>query len=828
MRIFMALASMFTVHSVFALEPMPSGQLELALEKLNTLGSVLYVAAHPDDENTKLITSLANADKVRTTYLSLTRGDGGQNLLGVDLGDKLGLIRTQELLAARRIDGGEQRFSRAKDFGYSKTPEETLQIWGREAILSDLVWVIRSTRPDVIITRFSLEPGFTHGHHTASTILAKEAFTAAADPKAFPEQLDKVEPWAAKRLLWNTSSWYYRQRKIPFDPTGLLAVDTGSYSPLLGASYPEIAAKSRSSHKTQGFGATPELGASMEYFVPLDDQPTGDSLFAGIDMTWKRVPDSAPVAAAITKAIAAFSPENPSLAVPDLIAAHRALSQLPDQFWRTQKLHEIELVIAACLGLDVESLSSQPSAVVGGEITLTLNAIQRSPLPVAIEFLSPEGAPFTPKHGPRQEPQTLVANQLLQITQPYRLPDQLETSQPYWLREPSKPGRYTVDDAAQIGSPENPPTLPIQARLTVDGYPLTFTLPTTFNKNDPVHGEMKEPFIVTPPAMVNLSESTQIFGNSDPRKITARVIAETEIAGGQLRFLVKDGWQVEPASVSFDAKAGEERNFEATLTPPREAGQSTLRAELVLNGKTYHRGFERIAYDHIPVQTIFPTAEAKTVVLDVKTAGERIGYIPGAGDEIPEALRRIGYQVDKLSEADMEAKDLASYDAIVLGIRALNTNDRIAFFLPALFAYAKAGGVVILQYNTDRNLKAENFSPFPLTLSRNRVTDETATMTVLAPKHPVLNFPNTITAADFDGWVQERGLYFASEWDPAFTPIFSAHDSGEEPLEGGLLIAKYGSGWFVYSGLSWFRQLPAGVPGAYRLFANLVSLGHAP
>ncbi len=823
MRTFLALASMLTLHSAHALEPVPSGQLALALEKLNTLGSVLYVAAHPDDENTKLITYLANEAKVRTTYLSLTRGDGGQNLLGVDLGEKLGLIRTQELLAARRIDGGEQRFSRAKDFGYSKTPEETLQIWGKEAILSDLVWVIRSTRPDVILTRFSLEPGFTHGHHTASALLAKEAFTAAADPKAFPEQLDKVEPWAPKRLLWNTSSWYYRQRNIPFDPTGLLAVDTGIYSPLLGASYPEIASKSRSTHKTQGFGATPKLGESMEYFIPLDGKPTSDLLFSGIDMTWKRVPDSAPVAAAITKAIAAFSPESPSLAVPHLIAAHQALSQLPDQFWRTQKLHELEQVIASCLGLDVESLSSRPSAAVGGEITLTLNAIQRSPLQVAIEFLSPEGTPIPPG----QDPQTLAANQLLKITQAYRLPDQLEISQPYWLKEPSEPGRYTVSDAAQIGSPENPPTLPIQARLTVSGYPLTFTLPTTFNKNDPVHGEMKEPFILTPPAMVNLSESTQIFGNSDPRKITARVIAQSPITGGQLRFLVKDGWRVEPESLSFDAKTGEELTFEASLIPPQEAGQSTLSAELVIDGKTYRRGFERIAYDHIPVQTIFPTAEAKTVVLDVKTAGERIGYIPGAGDEIPDALHRIGCQVDELSEADMQAKNLAPYDAIVLGIRALNTNDRIAFFLPALFEYAKAGGVVILQYNTDRNLKAETFSPFPLTLSRNRVTDETAAMTVLAPEHPVLNFPNTITSADFDDWVQERGLYFASKWDPAFTPIFSAHDPGEDPLQGGLLIAKHGSGWFVYSGLSWFRQLPAGVPGAYRLFANLVSLGHA-
>jgi len=823
MRAFLAAASLLTLHSARALEPIPSGQLALALEKLNTLGSVLYVAAHPDDENTKLLTYLANEARVRTTYLSLTRGDGGQNLLGVDLGEKLGIIRTQELLAARKIDGGEQRFSRANDFGFSKTAEETLQIWGKEAILSDLVWVIRSTRPDVILTRFSPEPGFTHGHHTASTLLAQEAFTAAADPKAFPEQLKTVEPWTPKRLFWNTSLWHYRQRNIPFDPTGLLAVDTGTYSPLLGASYAEIAARSRSAHKTQGFGATPELGEAREYFIPLDGKPPGDSLFSGIDLTWNRVPDSAPVAAAITRAIAAFSPENPSRAVPDLLAAHQALSKLPDQFWRTQKLAELERVIAGCLGLDVESLSARPSAVAGEEIPLTLNAIQRSPHKVSIEFFTPDGTLIAPE----KSPHLLPDNRLLQIHHTFRIPDHLEISQPYWLREPSEPGRYTVTDAAQIGSPENPPTLPIPIRLTVDGHPLEFTLSTTFNKNDPVHGEMKEPFIVTPPAMVNLSESPQIFGNAEPRKFTARVIARSKITGGQLRFSVQDGWRVEPETIAFAAQPGEELTFEATLIPPKKAGQSTLSAELIIDGKTYRRGFERIAYDHIPVQTIFPTAEAKVVVLDVKTAGERIGYIPGAGDAIPEALRRMGYTVDELTETDMQTENLARYDAIVLGIRALNTNTRIPFFLPALFQYSQAGGVVIVQYNTNGNLKTPDFSPFPLTLSRGRVTDETAPMQVLAPEHPVLNSPNTITAGDFDHWVQERGLYFASEWDPAFTPIFSLHDPGEPPLQGGLLIARYGSGWFVYSGLSWFRQLPAGVPGAYRLFANLVSLGHA-
>jgi hypothetical protein len=288
---------------------------------------------------------------------------------------------------------------------------------------------------------------------------------------------------------------------------------------------------------------------------------------------------------------------------------------------------------------------------------------------------------------------------------------------------------------------------------------------------------------------------------------------------------VEDGWQIDPTTIPFDAAPGTEISMEATLTPPAKASQAALSAELLIDGKTYNRGFERIAYDHIPVQTIFPPAQIRVVSLDVKIAGEKIGYIPGAGDAIPEALGRIGYTVDTLAESDMNPDTLARYDAIVLGIRALNTNERIGFYMPALFDYAAKGGVVILQYNTHRNLKTDTFSPYALTLSQDRVADETAEMRVLAPEHPVLNTPNQISSADFDGWVQERGLYFASEWDAAFTPILSANDPDEKPSEGSLLIARHGEGWFVYSGLSWFRQLPAGVPGAYRLFANLVSLG---
>lgn len=823
MRTLLVAASLcFILHPVRAIEPLPIGQLELELNKLQKLGSVLYVAAHPDDENTKLITYLANGALMHTAYLSLTRGDGGQNLLGADLGEKLGIIRTQELLAARRIDGGSQWFSRANDFGYSKTPEETLRIWGREEILADMVWVIRSMRPDVIITRFAMEPDFTHGHHTAATWLAMDAFAAAADPSRFPQQLTSVEPWAAKRLIWNTSTWFYQRRNLTFDPTGLLSVDTGVYNPLLGASYAEIAARSRSAHKTQGFGATAELGVSMEYFIHLAGDATTNTILDGIDTSWNRVPDSAPVADAIGKAITAFSPRDPAQSVPHLIEAHRALSALPDQVWKSRKLHDLERVIAACLGLDVESVSGTPSAVPGSELTVNLNAIQRSTLDVRFTFATPRAESVI------DEPSPLPPNQLVNIKRTVQLPADLETSQPYWLRESHEIGRYEVAEQDLIGTPENTPALPIEVNITIDGYPLRYTIPTAYKYNDPVHGEVKEPFVLTPPAMVNLPASPRIFSGANSEKITARIVARSAITNGQLKFMVEDGWRIDPASIEFNAAPGEEVSVDAVLTPPPEASQSVLGAELVVEGNVYGRGFERIDYDHIPVQTIFPSAQIKVVSLDVKIAGERIGYIPGAGDAIPAALERIGYIVDTLVESDMRSDTLARYDAIVLGIRALNTNERIGFYMPALFDYAAKGGVVILQYNTHRGLKTDTFSPYAFTISQERVTDETAEMRMLAPDHPVLHEPNTISDADFDNWVQERGLYFASEWDTAFTPIFSANDPEEKPSDGGLLIARHGEGWFVYSGISWFRQLPAGVPGAYRLFANLVSLGHAP
>lgn len=806
-----------------AIEPLSSGKLELSLKKLDNLSSVLYLAAHPDDENTSLITWLANEAMAETTYLSLTRGDGGQNLLGPDLGEKLGIIRTRELLTARKIDGGQQRFTRAIDFGYSKTPEETLDIWGKDAILADVVWTIRLVRPDIVITRFSPEPGHTHGHHTASTWLAQEAFEAAGDPEHFPEQLKWVEPWTPKRLLWNTSPWFYRRRDVEFNPENLLSVDTGHYNPLLGAAYPEIAAKSRSSHKTQGFGATAELGSATEHFEHLDGEPAEDSLFDGIETGWNRVPNSDKTAEFIHAAQEKFHPEKPWKAIPDLLAARRELKTLPDGFWRSRKMDALDEAIANCLGLDLEVLSNRRSGHPGSEVELTINAVQRSPWQIQMSLPHLNGGDQKPESSVELNPNEL---QSIEIT--HTIPENADISQPYWMKKEGTPGRYAVEEQTLIGTPWNQPSLPVKVQLSVKDQILTFDLSTSYKFNDPVHGEVKEAFAITPPAMINLEESIEIFNNKEPRSIKIHLRVPASPKKGVVHFHVDNGWRVEPESIPFQASESSDKSVEAKLIPPDSPGESTLRAEVEIKGKHYNRGFERIEYDHIPNQTIFPPAKTRLILLDVKTAGDTVGYLPGAGDNIPEALQRIGYNVETLTGEDIDPSKLARFDAVILGIRALNTNENIDEYMPALLEYSRNGGVLILQYNTSFRLNSNQFSPYPLELSRNRVTEESAPVRILVDDHPVVNFPNKIGPEDFEGWVQERGLYFPSSWDSAFTPILSANDSGEDPLDGGLLVAPHGDGWYVYSGYSWFRQLPAGVPGAYRLFANLISLGKAP
>ncbi len=822
--------------------PMNAAEIQLGLQKLNVLGRVLYLAAHPDDENTNLIALWANGSLYQTAYLSVTRGDGGQNLIGPELGERLGVIRTQELLAARRTDHGQQFFTRAVDFGFSKNAAETLRIWDRDKILSDIVWIIRKWKPDVIVTRFSPDDDKTHGHHTASAILAREAFQAAGDPKRFPEQLAFVEVWKPTRIVWNTSPFFFQNRNIPFDPAGLTTLEAGGFSPLLGKAFTEIAAASLSMHKSQGVGSPPRRGARKEYFKLLDGTPMTNSLFDGIDTTWARVPKSEAIAGKVKQLLATFAPADPAASVPKLLELRKELVARipsggtgsvpspakdatarvpPDQkSWFIAKTGEIDTLIAACLGLHIESSTTIAGVSAGQTLPIKLEAINRSNVPVQ---LLEARAPVSGQDSRLDV--ALLQDQFVAKDLSPALPKEVTYTQPYWLRKPAAIGTFTVDDQKLIGLAENPPPFPVEVTLRVGDQELSYLVDTKYRTVDPVIGEVRQNVVIAPPVFANLQNSVFVFGDDKPKTVQVRVTASTGAVRGDIRLEAPKGWRIEPASVPVELKAADAESFATfTIHPPPKPGEGTLRAVVNVDGHDYSFARERISYQHIGVHILMPAAEAKIVRADIKKKGELIGYIPGAGDDIPQSLQQIGYNVKVLDGSEITAENLRRFDAVVLGIRAYNTQERITAWQPELLAYVKAGGVVVAQYNTTAELKTKEIGPFPFEISRDRVTDETAEIRLLAPDHPVLNTPNRISADDFKSWVQERGLYFPNKWDANWTALLSCNDPGEKPLDGGLLVAKSGQGYFVYTGYAFFRQLPAGVPGAYRLFANLVSL----
>lgn len=792
------------------------------IRKLNVLGSALYVAAHPDDENTRFIAYLANEQLYNTAYLSVTRGDGGQNLIGPEIREGLGIIRTQELLQARRIDGGQQFFTRANDFGFSKNPEETFRIWGKEKVLHDMVWAIRQFRPDVIITRFSPRPSETHGHHTASAMLANEAFEAAADPKRFPEQLKHVQVWQAKRVLWNTGVWSFRSQK-EFEDYGsqLLKVDVGGYNPLLGKSYPEIAALSRSMHKSQGFGSTGSRGAEIEYLEHTKGERAKEELFEGVNTSWARVKGGEQVARLFEKAAVEFQPLQPASVVPTLLAARKELAKLPDSYWKRVKTAELEQVVKHCLGLYLEAVAIDYAVTPGEALNLQLEAINRSAIPVQLVSMRPNFASTDSILN-----KTLAQNETHLLPLKLKIPANAPYSQPYWLRQEGTLGLFRVDDLQEIGKPENQAAAEVQFDLRIGGEPFRYTVPVVYKRNDPVDGEQYRPLAITPPVFVNISEKVLMFASQEPKPVHVLVKAGKAGIQGQVALQLPKGWRTEPAQATFNLEQnGAEQSVRFMVYPPKGQQEVELKAVATVGGQSYTRGLNVIQYSHIPTQTTFPEATAKAVRLDLKRQGQEIAYLMGAGDDIPVSLQQIGYTVTLLRDEDMNDAYLRRFDAVILGVRAYNTVERMPFYQPVLLRYVQQGGNLIVQYNTGHSLKTNPVAPFPLKISSQRVTVEEADVRFLKPKHPVLNSPNKITKKDFDGWVQERGLYFPNEWGTEFEAILSSNDPGEPARDGGLLVARYGKGHFVYTGYSWFRQLPAGVPGAYRLFTNLISLG---
>ncbi|TGE25450.1 LmbE family protein [Hymenobacter aquaticus] len=817
-----------------------SSEILLGLKKLNVLGSVLYLAAHPDDENTRLIAYMANGRLLETGYLSCTRGDGGQNLIGPELREGLGVIRTQELLAARRIDGGRQFFTRANDFGFSKTAEETFTIWDKEQVLADMVWVIRQRRPDVLITRFPPDARAGHGHHTASAILAAEAFDAAGDPKRFPEQLKYVQPWQPKRLFWNTGSFFVKPGE---NMDGYLKLDAGGYNPLLGQSYGEIAARSRSQHKSQGFGSAATRGEALEYFQPVKGAKAAQDLFEGVDMTWNRVPGGAAVGKLIDEVIRKYDPSNPVASVAGLLKVRKELTKnwqssgQANKFWSDEKESEVEQLIRACMGLYLEANSAQAQIAVGQPLTVNLDIVSRGPdANRKVNFVRLESVRFPEVGQDTAISRYLDKEKLFTIRKKLILPTTGSLTEPYWLSQTGTVGMYSVANQLQRGKPENQPVATVQVKLLVSQMQgvagatdtITFTVPVQYKSTDPVEGEKYRPLTVVPPVAVNIGGRAYVFADNLPKTIPVTLRAGKAGVKGTLALTLPAGWKAEPATASFDLAAKDAEQtvlFQVQPGAGAAEGKSEVKAVATVEGQAYSRGYQAIQYNHIPTQTLFPEAVAPLVKLDLKRKGQEIGYLMGAGDEVPDALRQIGYNVTLLKPEDIRADYLRRFDAVVLGIRAYNTVDRLKTLQPNLLQYVENGGNVVVQYVVNRGTVLPEIGPYPLKLSSDRVTVENAAVTFLNPKQPLLNSPNKITAKDFEGWQQEQGLYYPSSWDPKYQTVISSHDPGETAKESAILVADYGKGHYIYTGLSLFRELPAGVPGAYRLLTNMVSLG---
>ncbi len=815
-----------------------SAQIKLAIENLADTRSVLMIAAHPDDERTALLTYFVRGRHVRTGYLSLTRGEGGQNLIGSEQGKLLGVIRTQELLAARRIDGAEQFFTRAIDFGFSKTPQETLAKWGHDALLSDAVWVIRRFQPDVIVLVFSGTPRDGHGQHQASAIIGREAFAAAADMTRFPEQLKYVEPWRSKRMFQlgrRTFDQYRPAAEVAKDktpPEKTLDVDTGEFAPLLGHSYSEIAGMSRSMHRSQGMGSAEQRGSSITSLLPIGgDAGVGDAL-DGIENGWKRQPQGAAIDDLLSRAIRTFDAEHPEKTIP-LLTQARPLIAAVKAGWAARKLEDLDEAIALCAGIWLDAATDRFTAVPGGTVRITATALNRSPASVVLKGVKISGAQGAPETDALAD--NLAYNKADKKTLTWTIPPAQPSSQPFWLRKPSHGDLYTIEDQQLIGVADAQPVLEASFHLQVGGDEIVVKRPVQYRYVDRVRGELTRPLAVVPPVSLAISEKAILFPNNEAKSIDVDVKANRPQSSGTVSLTVPNGWRVEPAVRPFSlTQAGEQATLRYTITPSASEARGELRAQAVMaNGGQVDSSMNVIDYAHIPPQTIFEPAAATVIRADVRTLAHKVGYIMGAGDEVTKALRQIGCEVTLLDPDFLARGDLKTFDAIVAGVRAYNLRLDLRANQHRLLDYVEQGGTYIVQYNNlgfgesaAEDLKGlEQMGPYPMKLSQERVTEEDAPVHFPDPNHRLLQSPNRITEKDFEGWIQERGLYFASSFDSRYESLFDSHDTGEPPRAGGMLFTKYGKGAYFYTGYAWFRELPAGVPGAFRIFANLLSAG---
>jgi len=801
---------------LFSLQAQDAGSIYRQLEKLNFLGSMLYVAAHPDDENTALISHFSNHVHAHSAYLSLTRGDGGQNLIGTELRELLGVIRTNELIQARKIDGGQQFFSSAIDFGYSKHPKETLNIWDKEQILGEVVYRIRAFQPDIIIHRFDHRtPGRTHGHHTTSALLSHQAFDLTNDKKSYPEQLEKVAPWQVKRQFFNTSWWFYgsRERFEQADKTNLLALEIGNYDPIRGRSNSEIAAASRSSHKSQGFGSSPSLGSRTEYIELVNGKrPASNDPFEGINTTWSRLEGGEKIGDMVEKAIADFDFQHPKKLLPQLLEIHQAIAALSPSVWKDRKLAETKALIKACAGLALQLNAERAYGVAGETVSIKFAAVQQSDASIEVKQINGKALEVA-----------LLPNTALNRNLSYLLKDDL--SSPYWLLKKGSLGTFRIEDKELIGAPETPP-LQLEVEVNIDGTPIRFMETVNYRINDPVRGEVVTPFYTLPALGINFDKAVHLYANDTAQQVRLEVTNYGASFSGEIELCYPNGWKVEQAKRKVNLNQRGSAQFLTFEVQPTANAKSGLMGPLVhQNGETKNVfSVQRIDYDHIPKQYVAQPSEAKLVRLNLSLPQKKVGYIMGAGDLVKENLEAIGLAVTAIDLERVTQEELNQFDTVLVGIRAFNVMESLQYKNQLLFNFAEQGGNLIVQYNTSRRLQTKEILPYPIQLSRDRVTDETSRVRILEPQHPAMQYPHKITAQDFDGWVQERGLYFANNWDPKYTPLLGMNDAGESEKFGSLLVAKHGEGTVVYTGLSFFRELPAGVPGAYRLLLNLIAL----
>ncbi|HEX8462194.1 MAG TPA: PIG-L family deacetylase [Segetibacter sp.] len=795
-----------------------SADIYQQLKKLNVLGSVLYIAAHPDDENNGLLPFFAKEKLYRTAYLSLTRGDGGQNLIGSEQGIELGMIRTQELLAARRIDGAEQYFSRAYEFGFSKSSDEALRIWGRDKILSDVVWIIRQYQPDVIIKRFPPDRRAGHGHHAASAILADEAFAAAADPNRFTEQFKYgVKPWQAKRILWNTFNFGGN------NTTGddQLKIPVGGFNPLIGKSYGELGGEARSMHESQGTGSPRRRGQITEYFTTTAGDAPKTDLMDGITTTWSRIPGGGQVQALLNDVLANFKMEQPALSVPALVKIYTTIKSLPESSWRNKKLVEIQQVIEECAGIFADATTNQQTVVQSDSMFVSFLLNKRNDVSASVKAIRLEGydTSFAANLG---------LNQNYIINKSIFVRSDKPVSQPYWLVYPQTEGAFDVRDQTLIGKAENDPSFEAVFTITIEGTDFAVKRPVLYKVTDPARGELYQPLAVLP--KVEFSYAKDNYVSLNGADVAADVQFKSNLRDNS-NYIINQHYTANWANNFPSFNYGTVNNYENNITTTFTAKSKTINTSEAISLSTkdgkYNGHTKVISYNHIPTITYFADAKANLVKIDVKTVGKKIGYIVGAGDKVPDALVALGYSVNYLNEEDITDQALQQYDAIVVGIRAYNLYEYLTNKNDVLSRYVEKGGNLLVQYMKSNQVGAKRIKvgPYPFTINAGiRVTEENAKVSFLLPNHPAFNYPNKITEKDFEGWIQERSTYQVDQSDEHYEKLISMNDTGENESNGSLVIAKYGKGNFAYVSLVLFRQLPAGVPGAYRLMANLLAL----